>query len=639
MTQSPLFVAVFSGAVLLLLILWLVTRSRGNALARTLAGKDAEIAQAKADAAAAVQLAESNAATQTKEANLRANAAIQTANEKADAALRHYEAEMKRGHEKARTWLAEAQKLIDHERAALQGEEVRLRDHYESEARRYRAEIDIALQQARAEAQALQKYAALHEAETETKRLLAEATQEAAALRAEATALLEAAQRATKEERASATRKATELRTQADDLLARATRNAAQIVDEAHQRAEKIAGDAYTALREKDDLDRAVRAIRNIIDGYGDRYVVPTHSVIDDLAAGFGHTEAGRRLELARQQSKRMVTDQLAAACDYAEANRRETAIRFVTDAFNGRVDALLTEAESENIGTLEQQIRDACYLVNLNGQAFRNARILPAYLDARLEELKWAVATYELRQREREEQRRIKEQIREEERARREYERAIREAQDEEAKIQRALAKARSEAEQASAQGRQRLEQEIAALNQKLAEAEEKNQRALSMAQQTKKGNVYVISNLGSFGEEIFKIGMTRRLEPMDRIWELSDASVPFDFDVHAMIPCDDAPALESALHEAFDEHRINKVNYRKEFFRVSLDRIREIITTRGIEASFTLLAEAHEYRETQKLNQMSAEERRRYLDERPITSITVTHVADEDVSPAAAR
>jgi hypothetical protein len=291
-----------------------------------------------------------------------------------------------------------------------------------------------------------------------------------------------------------------------------------------------------------------------------------------------------------------------------------------VIDAFNGRVDALLTETENKNHGTIEQQIRDAFSVVNLNGKAFRDARIVPAYLDARLAELRWAIIAFELRKKEREEQRRIKEQIREEEKARREYERAVREAEDEEAKLKSALEKARQEVEHATAQERAKFEAQISQLNQQILEAEEKNRRAISMAQQTKKGNVYIISNIGSFGEEVFKIGMTRRLEPLDRIWELSDASVPFDFDVHAMIACDDAPALEASLHSAFEEHRINKVNYRKEFFRVPLERIRSLVAGRGIEVSFTLLAEAHEYRETQGLAKMSAAEREKHQIERPV-------------------
>ncbi|MES1524119.1 GIY-YIG nuclease family protein, partial [Vibrio cholerae] len=90
------------------------------------------------------------------------------------------------------------------------------------------------------------------------------------------------------------------------------------------------------------------------------------------------------------------------------------------------------------------------------------------------------------------------------------------------------------------------------------------------------KAGHVYVISNIGSFGDNVYKIGMTRRLEPMERVKELGDASVPFSFDVHAMIYSENAPALENELHKKFDFQRLNLINTRKEFFAVTLDEIK---------------------------------------------------------------
>lgn len=91
------------------------------------------------------------------------------------------------------------------------------------------------------------------------------------------------------------------------------------------------------------------------------------------------------------------------------------------------------------------------------------------------------------------------------------------------------------------------------------------------------KAGYVYVISNIGAFGENVYKIGMTRRLNPQERIDELGDASVPFDFDIHALIFTEDAPRLEAALHSAFETKKINKINIRREFFAVSLEEIKE--------------------------------------------------------------
>ncbi len=312
--------------------------------------------------------------------------------------------------------------------------------------------------------------------------------------------------------------------------------------------------------------------------------------------------------------SRRMVELRQAATCNYEEEDRRERANRFVVDAFNGRVDAILTRTKHDNCGTLDQEIRAAFSLVNLNGVAFRDARILPAYRDARLAELKWAVVVQELELKAREEQRRIQEQMREEEKVRREQERALKEAQDKQDAIESALVKARLEAEHATTQDRARYDSQIAELSQQLAEAVAVKQRELSMAQLTRAGNVYIISNIGAFGDGVFKIGMTRRRDPMDRIWELSDASVPFDFDVHAMISTEDAPALEHMLHEAFDDLHINKVNARKEFFRLPLAQIHTLTEEKGLDVTFTMAADAREYRETLALEKMTPAEREKY-------------------------
>lgn len=121
----------------------------------------------------------------------------------------------------------------------------------------------------------------------------------------------------------------------------------------------------------------------------------------------------------------------------------------------------------------------------------------------------------------------------------------------------------------------REELERQRLELEQKIQNVHQQYERAKSMAQLTRQGHVYVISNIGSFGENVFKTGMTRRLEPMERVKELSGAAVPFDFDVHAMISCDDAPALEKTLHDHLENYPINRINLRKEFFRVELGRI----------------------------------------------------------------
>jgi len=202
--------------------------------------------------------------------------------------------------------------------------------------------------------------------------------------------------------------------------------------------------------------------------------------------------------------------------------------------------------------------------------------------------------------QEEREEQRLIREQLRDEAIARRELEEAQERAEKEEERYEELLAAAREAAAHAAEAERARAQAKIEELERRVAEAHANKERAISRAQQTRSGHVYVISNIGSFGEHVYKIGMTRRLDPMDRIWELSDASVPFDFDVHALIYSEDAPALEATFHSAFHPHRMNRVNLRREFFRVELTKIVEVARSHGATVDFTMVAEAEHYRRT---------------------------------------
>lgn len=192
-----------------------------------------------------------------------------------------------------------------------------------------------------------------------------------------------------------------------------------------------------------------------------------------------------------------------------------------------------------------------------------------------------------------REEQARIRAQIREEQLRQQEIERELQRLERERAAIGAALERALSEAHGAHSA-------EVDALRARLAEAEAKSQRAVSQAQLTKAGYVYVISNVGTFGEGVFKVGMTRRLEPNDRIRELGDASVPFGFDIHMLISCDDAPALEYALHRELNRSRVNRINPRKEFFRTDLDVIIRIVEQNHGKVDFIADAAALEYRQS---------------------------------------
>lgn len=391
-------------------------------------------------------------------------------------------------------------------------------------------------------------------------------------------------------------------------LVAEARTKADEVTAEARTKADEIAAGARATIAEAKRLEDTVRALENVVKGYGDAYIPPTTGLLDELADQFGHTEAGASLKAARSRTNSMVKDGTAATCDYVEAARRETAIRFVVDAFNGKVDTLLAGMKEDNHGKVAQKIRDAFALVNQNGAAFRNARIRPEYLDARLNELKWAAVARELRLREREEQRALRERMRDEERAQKEIERALEEAEKEDVLLRKALEKARREVAESSEADRARFEAKLLELGEKLRAAEEKGQRAISMAQQTKAGSVYVISNIGSFGEHVYEIGMTRRLDPKERVRELGDASVPLEFGIHATIKTDDAPALECLLHKAFVANQVNKVNPRKEFFRVRLEKVRAKLEELGFAATWTMAAACRQYQETLALERALA-------------------------------
>lgn len=447
----------------------------------------------------------------------------------------------------------------------------------------------------------LRKYASVIDAEAEAKDIIDAARKNADDINWEASCELDAARDKAKEIRERA-KKAEE---KASESAQTAQKVADKIIEDAKRSAHEIAGSAIDAKDRAQEYEKIAAAMQRTISGYGDEWIKPAYSILDELAEEFSFSDAGKKLKEAREITARMISEGIAADCDYTETSRKTVAIQFVIDAFNGKVDSILSKSKRDNYGILEQKIKDAYQLVNRSGMAFRKARILPTYLNARLDELKWAVAVQELKKRAADEQRELRERMREEEKARKEFERAQKEAAKEEAMLQNAMEKARAMLAEASDAQKEKYESQLAELEQKLIAAEEKNKRALSMAQQTKHGTVYVISNVGSFGENVYKVGMTRRLDPMDRVKELGDASVPFPFDVHAFIECDDAPALENALHHDLALAQVNKVNPRKEFFKANISHIKKLVEDRGLEASWTIAAQAAEYRESMAIEE----------------------------------
>lgn len=213
----------------------------------------------------------------------------------------------------------------------------------------------------------------------------------------------------------------------------------------------------------------------------------------------------------------------------------------------------------------------------------------------------------YVQKERAREEQRAIREQMRQEAEERKELERQRKQIEKEESKFHDQIGQLTSQIEQSTDDEKTKLLQaRIEELQRQLHSVSEQREK-ITQLQNGKAGNVYVISNIGSFGEDVFKIGMTRRLEPMDRVNELGNASVPFPFDVHSLIFSDDAVGLETKLHHILNDQRVNKVNLRKEFFRISLDDLEKLVQEIAPTAEFKRTVLAEQYRQSLSITHVS--------------------------------
>lgn len=273
---------------------------------------------------------------------------------------------------------------------------------------------------------------------------------------------------------------------------------------------------------------------------------------------------------------------------------------KLVLRAFNGECDATIDRVTFSNLDAITaritkayQDLNDLCQGVGIS--------ITQAYLNAKIEELH---VSYEYQMKikeEREEQRKIREQMREQARLMKEIEDARKKIEKEETHFNQVIAELQARMEAANASERAQYEAKLREYQDQLAAVQKDKEEVAFREQSTRAGYVYIISNIGSFGENAYKIGVTRRLDPQERVDELGDASVPFDFDIHAMIFSDDAPTLEGALHEHFADRTINKINSRKEFFRVRLDEIEEVVRTHHNKiVEFTKIAKAEDYRLT---------------------------------------
>ena len=301
-----------------------------------------------------------------------------------------------------------------------------------------------------------------------------------------------------------------------------------------------------------------------------------------DFANALGYKDA---LSVTRANQKILIKNKRAVtgSTDWTVNGNATKGRKMVTDtqklllrAFNSECDELVKMVKYTNFDASLNKIQKSASAISKLG-TIMNISITPEYLSLKEKELRLAFEYQCKKQEEKEEAKAARAEQREQAKIQKEIEEQRRKIEKEQTHYQTAYEKLKSQLSKNPNDAdllkkKEDLENQLSDINKALTDID---YRQANM----KAGYVYIISNIGSFGENVYKIGMTRRLDPQDRVDELGDASVPFKFDVHAMIFSDDAPALEAALHRAFEDKKVNMVNQRREFFNVTLDEIKKVV------------------------------------------------------------
>ena len=280
--------------------------------------------------------------------------------------------------------------------------------------------------------------------------------------------------------------------------------------------------------------------------------------------------------------------------------------IKQLLRTFNGECEAAINKVTKSNIETIEKRINRSFEQLNKLNEP-NGIRITVEYYDLKIDEAHIALE-YELKKEAEKEQ--LREQ-REREREEKKLQQEIAREQRKYEKDENHFLKAQKEVQEKISNSKNQVEvdslkAELAELQKQLNEISEKKEKLTNRAENPTAGYVYIISNIGSFGKNVFKIGVTRRLDPMERINELGSASVPFKFDVHALIFSDDAFKLETELHNHFAKQRVNQVNSRKEYFNISIDDVKQVLEKyRNLTFDFHEVPEAEEYRESLRIKE----------------------------------
>ncbi len=323
-------------------------------------------------------------------------------------------------------------------------------------------------------------------------------------------------------------------------------------------------------------------------------------------------TDYKERLDAVRKQQKQMIKDKLAArglttwTIDGSNAKGRALTnanIKQILRSFNNETTVLIGKVKHSNIDNIENRIQKTFASLN-NLYKRENVEITQSYLNLKIDELHIAYEYEVKKEEEKEILREEREREREEKKLQKELEKERKKFERENNTINSEIEEVKTKMAQAASEERAKLEAEIAKLQAALDKNNEEVRKINEWKEKPGAGYVYIISNIGSFGEDVFKIGVTRRDNPEERIRELSSASVPFRFDTHVFIFSKNAYELESELHERFNDKRVNKINMRKEFFHIGIDDVKQIVEeNKGQVHSFVEHPDAEEYYDTLKI------------------------------------
>lgn len=385
-----------------------------------------------------------------------------------------------------------------------------------------------------------------------------------------------------------------------DEIIKQAEKERIRIskrVDTLTEEHDRIQKQSEALIKEVSRLKEEISTLENVA-------LVKMTSV--ELTADIKSDEIKNKLALLKNQQDDLVKNGKAAICTAPDmsTSERNKQLKQLLRCFNSECAEIIGSVTVKNIDSSRNKIQRSFAALNKLFEV-DSVHLTEDYLASRLEELSLAYSYQVKREEEAEQRKAIREQMVEEEKVRREIERAKQQIEKDRQQFSQEVNRLMGYMQKATDEIEKKLYiDKITEIESKLKTLEEEEKNVLDREQNARAGFVYIISNIGSFGEQVFKIGMTRRLEPMDRISELSSASVPFPFDVHAMIFSEDAPALETTLHQYFQSNQVNKVNSRKEFFRVNLDEIKKVVLkNHNATVQFIDEPDAIEYRETLKL------------------------------------